>query len=191
MGRRGRPPKVKVAPRKPSLSRSSHESSSPDRYVFQSSVNGASRSVGDVSRVGLSWVIVLKSPPAPAQVGEKLAILGNPNLTSSSVPLSKSPVVVSCSPECRSSFPLDSVHGHGSVLKKAGHVGNSHGQPIANSGVLHSHVDENGFRAYKRPSQKNRVPVQQVPSQVVPPTIPIDPGVAHAPQVGDSHAPLI
>ncbi|CAO2840670.1 unnamed protein product [Amaranthus hypochondriacus] len=70
MGRRGRPAKVQVVLRKPSVnSCSSREpSSSPERYLFQTS-DGALMSRKDLKAsssssrpaVGLSWVSVLKS----------------------------------------------------------------------------------------------------------------------------------
>ncbi|CAO2841159.1 unnamed protein product [Amaranthus hypochondriacus] len=107
-----------------------------------------------------------------------------------------------CSPECRSSIPLVSVHGHGSSLNKDVHVNNSNGPP--NIGVLnspgllpfsrppsHVTVDDNGFRAYKRLSHKKRVSVQPVPSQSYPPTNPIGPGVTHDSSEGDMPAPLL
>ena len=87
MGRRGRPPKVKAVLRKPSMSCSSRESSSPDRYEFQSSVGGAPDPASDApTRVGLSWVTVLKSTPTASmvQVGES-SHTGNPNSSSSTV----------------------------------------------------------------------------------------------------------
>lgn len=90
MSRRGRPPKVKAVPRKPSMSCCSHESLSPNRYQFQSSLSNAPDPVGEPSnRVGLSSVTVLKSTPTSVQVGESKLGTGNP----STVSLSQTPVL--------------------------------------------------------------------------------------------------
>ncbi|CAO2822565.1 unnamed protein product [Amaranthus hypochondriacus] len=77
MGRRGRPPKVQVVPRKPVSCSSRESSSSPDRYVFHSSKDVAAVSTPDTSifgdvaanRVGLSWVSILKRPTPPSPGG--------------------------------------------------------------------------------------------------------------------------
>ena len=69
MGRRGRPPKVKAVLWRASVSCSDRESSSsPDRYLFQSSLPHEDVSVASSpsckavpGTVGLSWVSVLQS----------------------------------------------------------------------------------------------------------------------------------
>lgn len=63
MGRRGRPPKTKVAPRRTSVSGSDRSSSSPERYLFKSStptVVDAGSHTPNPGAIGLSWVNVLK-----------------------------------------------------------------------------------------------------------------------------------
>ena len=60
---------IKEVTRKPSLSCSSCQSSSPSRYEIQSSLGGAVDPVGEASaRVGFSWVSILKSTPALAMI---------------------------------------------------------------------------------------------------------------------------
>lgn len=100
MGRRGRPAKVKTVPRKPSVSCSSRESSSSlVRYLYQSSRGNAVSSTSvegtNLTRVGLSWVSILKSTPgqgglASAQGGVSSAQDGVPSTlawSSGTVPL--------------------------------------------------------------------------------------------------------